>query len=214
MTSTPRPVPSTARTIRPCGDRAVLIETAGTAEALRLAAALGGFPAPGISEVVPGASTVLVRFDGPPPAPGALDDLLAAADAAAVAAIAPPEVVIAVTYDGEDLAEVARLSRLPVEQVIARHRAADYTVGFVGFAPGFAYLVGGDPALHVPRRAAPRPAVPAGSVALAAEYCGIYPRRSPGGWQLIGRTATPVWDIARRPPALLTPGTRVRFEQC
>jgi KipI family sensor histidine kinase inhibitor len=116
-----------------------------------------------------------------------------------------------VTYDGADLAEVARLSGLTTAQVIAAHTATPLRVGFGGFAPGFAYLVGGDPRLHVPRRAEPRTRVPAGSVGLAGEFSGVYPRESPGGWQLIGRTDAALWDVTRDKPALLTPGMWVQF---
>ena len=111
----------------------------------------------------------------------------------------------------QDLAEVAAISGLSQEDVVARHLRPEYQVAFCGFAPGFAYIVGGDPALRVPRRRNPRTAVPAGSVALADEFTGVYPRQMPGGWQLIGRTDAVLWDLDRDPPALLPPGTRVRF---
>ncbi len=91
------------------------------------------------------------------------------------------------------------------------HSGAGYTVRFCGFAPGFAYLDGLDPRLHVPRRDDPRTSIPAGSVAIAGEFAGVYPRASPGGWRLLGRTDASLWDVDRDPPALLTPGTRVRF---
>ncbi len=107
--------------------------------------------------------------------------------------------------------EIAQLTGLGVDEVIRRHQRAEYVVAFVGFAPGFGYLVGGDPALRVPRRSTPRTRVPAGSVALAGEFTGVYPREGPGGWQLIGRTEAVLWDLDRQPPALLAPGTRVRF---
>src|SRR5690606_38116373 len=106
------------------------------------------------------------------------------------------DVELAVIYDGPDLAEVAELTRLTPEQVVAAHTGTPWRVGFSGFAPGFAYLVGGDPRLQVPRRAEPRTQVPAGSVGLAGEFSGVYPRQSPGGWQLIGCTAPgqpPMW---------------------
>ncbi len=119
--------------------------------------------------------------------------------------------MIDVVYDGADLAEVAQRTELTTAQVIEAHTAHPWRVGFCGFAPGFAYLVGGDPRLTVPRRAEPRPAVPAGAVGLAGEFTGIYPRRSPGGWQLIGHTDAVLWDIDRPNPALLTPGMWVQF---
>src|SRR5690606_25340633 len=123
------------------------------------------------------------------------------------------EVSIPVRYDGEDLDEVARLLDVSVAEIINRHLAADWQVAFSGFAPGFGYAVGSDPLFDVPRRSSPRTRVPAGSVALAGHFTGVYPRESPGGWQLIGRTDAVMWDIRRDPPALLAPGTLVRFER-
>ena len=103
------------------------------------------------------------------------------------------------------------LTGLDVQSVIEAHTATAWRVGFCGFAPGFAYLIDGHPRLQVPRKREPRTRVPGGSVALAGEFSGIYPRESPGGWQLIGRTDAPVWDVNRPEPALLKPGMRVRF---
>jgi KipI family sensor histidine kinase inhibitor len=120
--------------------------------------------------------------------------------------------VLRVRYDGPDLAEAGRLTGLGADGLVEAHRAARWRVAFTGFAPGFGYLVGGDDRLRVPRRDRPRTRVPAGSVGLGGAYCGIYPRDSPGGWQLIGRTDTAVWDADRDPPALLVPGAYVRFE--
>jgi KipI family sensor histidine kinase inhibitor len=121
------------------------------------------------------------------------------------------DVVIDIVYDGPDLAEVAGHTGLTIPQVIDAHTATPWQVGFSGFAPGFAYLVDGDPRLRVPRRAEPRTSVPAGSVALAGEFSAIYPRRSPGGWQLIGRTDAVLWDLQRPDPALLMQGMWVQF---
>ena len=118
---------------------------------------------------------------------------------------------IGVRYDGPDLGEVARLSGLDEDEVIAAHVGTRWRVAFTGFAPGFGYLVGGDPRLAVPRRPTPRTSVPAGSVGLAGEFSGVYPRASPGGWQLIGRMDAVLWDLDRTPPALLRPGVQVRF---
>jgi KipI family sensor histidine kinase inhibitor len=120
-------------------------------------------------------------------------------------------VEIPVTYDGADLDDVADLTGLSPHDVIAAHTGTLWTVAFGGFAPGFFYLADGDPRLHVPRRPSPRTHVPAGSVGIAGGFSGVYPRESPGGWQLIGRTDQIMWDTARRPPALLAAGTRVRF---
>ena len=115
------------------------------------------------------------------------------------------------TYDGPDLHDVAARTGLTTAEVVAAHTALPWRVAFGGFAPGFAYLVGGDPRLVVPRRDHPRPTVPAGAVGLAGEFSGIYPRSSPGGWQLLGTTDVVLWDVDRDPPALLTPGTTVHF---
>ncbi|HYN67321.1 MAG TPA: carboxyltransferase domain-containing protein [Ornithinibacter sp.] len=121
------------------------------------------------------------------------------------------EVEIPVRYDGRDLDEVAALTGLSRAEVVAAHTGTPWRVAFGGFAPGFAYLVGGDARLRVPRRDRPRPFVPAGAVGLAGEFTGIYPRASPGGWQLVGTTDATLWDVSREPPALLGPGTTVRF---
>ncbi|MEY4401653.1 MAG: hypothetical protein RL072_1518 [Actinomycetota bacterium] len=120
-------------------------------------------------------------------------------------------VELPVRYDGADLTDVAETCSLSVERLIALHSNAEYEVSFCGFAPGFAYLVGLPRELHLPRRASPRTRVPAGSVAIAARYSAVYPRESPGGWHLLGTTTATLWDIAREQPALLQPGTRVRF---
>jgi KipI family sensor histidine kinase inhibitor len=122
-------------------------------------------------------------------------------------------VELEVRNDGVDLAEVARLTGLGPDEVVAAHTGQDWVVAFSGFAPGFGYLRGlsGDQPLTVPRRDQSRVRVPAGAVALAAGYTGVYPRSSPGGWQLIGSTQARLWDVERDPPALLRPGVRVRF---
>ncbi|MDA8369418.1 MAG: allophanate hydrolase subunit 1 [Nocardiopsaceae bacterium] len=197
--------------IRDCADSGVLVEVGDLDEALALQAALAEEPPPGVSEIVPAARTVLLRVR---PGEGSAE-----AVAAAVRRLRPhpgrrpsaDEVRIPVSYGGADLAEVARLTGLDERGVVAAHTTATWTVAFCGFAPGFGYLVGDDPRLHVPRRPEARVRVPAGAVALAGEFSGVYPRSSPGGWQLIGRTDTVVWDLDRDPPGLLRPGTRVRF---
>jgi KipI family sensor histidine kinase inhibitor len=117
-----------------------------------------------------------------------------------------------VRYDGADLGAVAAATGLAVDDVIARHTSASYTVAFCGFMPGFSYLVGVDARLQLPRRATPRTAVPGGAVAIASEFTAIYPSASPGGWHLLGITDAVLWDESREVPALLPPGTRVRFE--
>ena len=193
---------------RPAGDRALLLELPGTEAALRVAQRLGE-ACPELTDVVPGHRTVLAVWETEPRA-----DLAAlAAEELAVPGTAVPgtEVEIAVTYDGPDLAEVAALTGLSPEEVITRHAGAEYLVAFIGFAPGFAYLLGGDERLAVPRRAEPRERVPAGSVGIAGPYSGIYPRESPGGWQLLGHTDTVMFEPARDPPACLAPGDHVRL---
>jgi KipI family sensor histidine kinase inhibitor len=199
------------------GDQALLLEFDTTAEVLAWSDALRAADLLGVLDVVPASRTVLLKLAGPryrEPTrlrlsklridPVAVDDVTAPIDQRA-------DVQIDVVYDGADLDEVARLSGLTPADVVAAHTAAPMRVGFGGFAPGFAYLVGGDERLHVPRRAEPRTRVPAGSVALAGEFSGVYPRESPGGWQLIGHTDAPLWDVGRDQPALLTPGMWVQF---
>ncbi|MEU6810523.1 allophanate hydrolase subunit 1 [Streptomyces sp. NPDC046831] len=200
--------------VRPAGRRAVLVELpdaerAGAfhTELLRRRAA-GTLPP--VEEIVPGARTVLL--DGVAD-PEGLAHRLTEWDV-------PPRVTddggvvhIPVRYDGPDLADVAALWGIGTDEVAARHRSYTYRVAFCGFAPGFGYLTGLPAELHVPRRGTPRTRVPAGAVALAGPYSAVYPRATPGGWQLIGTMPdpTPLWDLTREQPALLTPGTRVRF---
>ena len=193
--------------VRPAGDRGALIDLPDSAAAVRLARALTGRP--DLVDVVPGHRTVLVTWAGV--RPHDLDALAASALAGGSAPESAQSVEIPVAYDGEDLEEVARLVGLSPEEVVARHVAARYTVAFIGFAPGFAYLLGGDERLEVPRLPRPRERVPAGSVAIAGPYSGVYPRESPGGWRLIGRTSLALFDPQRTAPALLTSGDRVRF---
>jgi KipI family sensor histidine kinase inhibitor len=114
-------------------------------------------------------------------------------------------------YDGEDLPEVAATLGMSRNEVVSVHSAAQYVVAFCGFMPGFSYLTGLDARLILPRRDTPRTRVPAGSVAIAAEFSAVYPRESPGGWHLLGRTDAAMWVDDRDPPALLPPGTRVKF---
>ena len=192
--------------IRPAGDRAVLLELADNAEAVRVATRVRAELA-GVEDVVPGHRTVLVTWAGAARA----DDVQAIASAGEVEAVAPRTHELSVAYDGPDLAEVAQLASLSPEEVVARHVAASYVVGFLGFAPGFAYLLGGDERLQVPRREEPRTRVPAGTVAVAGVYSGVYPRESPGGWRLVGSTETVLFDPTRNPPALFAAGDRVRF---
>jgi len=225
----------------PAGEAALLLELE-PAEVLPLAEAVRAQRHRGITDIVPAERTVLVRFD--PRVVGSVEigEWLDSVRPLASGSAAEPALELPVHYDGADLAEVARLTGLTPAGVIAAHTDQEWLVVFCGFVPGFGYLrpakeaagegqaggkstgaaggeseneAGGD-LLRVPRRAEPRVRVPAGAVALAAGYTGVYPRASPGGWHLIGRTTVPVWDAERDPPALLRPGTRVRFrdESC
>ena len=180
--------------------------------ALGLYAALLDRPLDGVTDLVPAARTVLVRFSPSVVSATSLARRLAGVAPAPVAAGPAELVTVPVHYDGADLAEVGRLTGLGVSGVIEAHAAARYVVAFSGFAPGFGYLTGLDPRLRLPRRGTPRVRVPAGAVGVAGEFTGVYPRSSPGGWHLLGRTSVPLWDPRRTPPALLRPGTRVRFE--
>ncbi len=196
--------------IRPAGTRALLVELGSLADVVALHAQLQSSPLPGQIDALAAAGTVLVRFAGRRETVAAVA-LLENLDFNHAELPDARTVTIDAVYDGEDLAEVARLTGLSEEAVVRAHTGTPWTAGFGGFAPGFAYLVGGDPALNVPRRSTPRKAVPAGSVALAGDYSAVYPRTSPGGWQLIGRTNAPLWDLSRQSPALIRPGDSVIF---
>ncbi|HEY3486070.1 MAG TPA: allophanate hydrolase subunit 1 [Ilumatobacteraceae bacterium] len=165
----------------------------------------------GVLDVVPAAATVLVRCaDGLAAARARLAvDTIDVSRALGTKAAAPVE--IPVVYDGADLTAVAAATGLDVESVVRLHAGAEYEVAFLGFAPGFAYLRGLPPALHLPRRATPRTRVDAGSVAIAAGWSAVYPTASPGGWHLLGRTEAVLWDAMRDPPSLFVPGAQVRF---
>jgi KipI family sensor histidine kinase inhibitor len=194
------------------GDEAVLLEfgSADEVEAAHrglLAAAL-----PGVAELVPAARTLLVGYDPAVTTPELIAAGARPAPEAAGAAVASGSVRIPVRYDGPDLEELSTLTGLTAAELVRRHVEPEYVVAFCGFAPGFAYLTGLDPVLRLPRRATPRTRVPAGSVAVADEFTGVYPAESPGGWHLLGRTDAVLWDLRHDPPALLAPGTRVRFE--
>lgn len=200
-------------TVRRCGEHAVLLEVdaADVPATYRTLRSLLEGTTWSALEVVPAAATVLVEgLQGP------LDELveeLTRRRGEATAAARPAVVEVPTVYDGEDLADVARLWDMSTDEVVATHQATEFTVAFCGFAPGFAYCTGLPERLHVPRRRRPRTRVPAGSVALAGEFTGVYPTESPGGWQLLGRTDLTLWDSAEESPATLVPGTRVRFAQ-
>jgi KipI family sensor histidine kinase inhibitor len=196
--------------VLPYGDRALLLEVADVAVG-GIRAALEESPLPGQVDLVAAARTVLVVLDRPPgdtdlarlrrltPVPAADDDAV--------------RMTLDIVFDGPDLADVARLTRHSADALVEALTTVEFTVAFSGFAPGFGYLTGLPPDLHVPRRDTPRTRVPPGSLGLAGPYAGIYPRASPGGWQLVGRTDAVLFDVDRDPPALLRPGTRVRFRR-
>ncbi len=195
----------------PSGSTSLLVEVDGIDEVLALYAALVEEDPAGVVDLVPAASSVLVVID---PVVTSLSALMTS-----VRSVTPRHddrgsgelVEIPVTYDGEDLGEVGSLFGWDVDEVVRQHSGQEWKVAFCGFAPGFGYLTSDSWTQDVPRRSSPRTKVPPGSVALAGEFCGVYPRESPGGWQLIGRTEVRVFDLARDPAALLSPGTRVRF---
>ncbi|AHK28158.1 Uncharacterized protein ybgJ [Rhodococcus opacus PD630] len=194
------------------GESAVLAEFEDLGTVLAHFRALDKSRPPGVVEVIPAARTILVRFDHGATSRDRVAKWVRTTESeATVAEDAPDEIRIDVRYDGPDLEDVAELTGLGVDGVVAAHTGTPWTVAFCGFAPGFGYLTGGAPELHVPRRSTPRTSVPAGTVALGGEFTGIYPRSSPGGWQLIGTTDEPIWDAERTPPALLRPGVVVRF---
>ncbi|WP_311212346.1 MULTISPECIES: 5-oxoprolinase/urea amidolyase family protein [unclassified Arthrobacter] len=216
MTSTPETQPhlhneSRVLSVRAVGERGVLAELAAPHDVLALTDLLNRNPFSGQREVVPAAETVLVTAESPtavlrikkglqhlsiPPYRHTSDKL----------------VEIETVYDGEDLEVVAELAGISPEAVVAAHTGQLWTVAFTGFVPGFGYMVGENDVLTVPRRDTPRTNVEAGSVALGGSYTGVYPRQSPGGWQIIGHTSCPMWDSERAEPALVSPGTSVRYK--
>jgi KipI family sensor histidine kinase inhibitor len=198
--------------VRPYGDRALLVGVTDLAAVAAVRSALEREPLPGQVDLVPAARTVLVLLDRPPTDADSARlrrlPVTAAAESGAGASVELP-----VVFDGPDLADVAELTGRPVPRLIEELTGVELTVAFGGFAPGFGYLTGLPEHLHVPRRSTPRTRVPAGSVGLAGPFAGAYPRASPGGWQLVGRTDAVLFDVRRDPPALLRPGTRVRLRE-
>ena len=196
-----------------CGADAVLVELDSLVEVAAARALLS--PLPDVVDLVPAARTVLVSFRPGSPSLGSVGPLLAAADLSSAPALAGRSVVLPVVYDGPDLDLVASTAGVSADEAVALHSGAEYTVAFTGFAPGFGYLTGLPAELRQPRLETPRTRVPAGSVGVAGEFTGVYPRSSPGGWRLLGRLAPgadPLFDARRTPAALLTPGDTVRFE--
>ncbi|MGH6654712.1 MAG: 5-oxoprolinase subunit B family protein [Actinocrinis sp.] len=205
--------------ILPYGHHAMLVECADLAEVAALHAELLRRRAEGtlppVHDIVPAERTVLIDGLADQVAisalVAALPTWLPAPDASSAADGSQPVVEIAVRYDAPDLAEVAAAWGVSAPEVASIHSGCEYRVAFCGFTPGFAYLTGLPERYHLPRRATPRASVPPGSVAVAGPYTGVYPRESPGGWHLIGTTDADLWDLDRAEPALLTPGTSVRF---
>ena len=196
--------------VLPYGDRALLVEVDDLPTVAAVRAALERSPLPGQRDLVPAARTVLVVLDRQPTDLD-VETLRRAPIASQAGNTAGATVELPVVFDGEDLAEAAELGGRSVPALVETLTSVEFTVAFGGFAPGFGYLTGLPDDLHLPRRATPRTRVPAGSVALAGPFAGVYPQASPGGWQLVGRTDAVLFDVDRDPPALLVPGTPVRF---
>jgi KipI family sensor histidine kinase inhibitor len=197
--------------VLPSGSTALLVELDDLDAVLALYAALAEQPPDGVVDIVPAARTVLLVTDPSVASLSAVTDAVRRTTPRPDARTGGDVVELPVHYDGEDLEDVARLLDLTPDELVRRHTGTEWTVAFGGFAPGFGYLTQPGGQWDVPRRATPRTRVPAGSVALAGEFSGVYPRESPGGWQLIGRTDVAVFDLDRDPPALLRPGVAVRF---
>lgn len=202
------------RSIRVVGDSAVIVDCADLAEVVDLHRALAAAPLGGVVDIVPAARTVLVTIDRSVVSVARVQTWIETLDLVPRDTVDSLEAVtIDVVYDGEDLADVAELLGLTRRDVVDIHTSSAWHVAFTGFAPGFGYLVTDHDRLAVPRRSEPRTRVPAGSVALAGEFSGVYPRSSPGGWRLIGTTTQVLWDARGDPPALLAPGRAVRFRE-
>lgn len=208
---------SEPRRVHRAGRSALLVDCRDIDDVLALHSELSSNPLPEQLELVPAATTLLVRFRSPLAADTArgFSRDLSARSGTDTDTGSSHEVRIPIRYDGEDLGDVAARLGISTDEVIARHSGEAWTAAFSGFSPGFAYLVradSGDPMnLSVPRRDSPRTRVPAGSVALAGDFSAVYPSASPGGWQLIGSTDARVWDLGQEVPALIIPGTVVRF---
>ena len=200
--------------IRPVGDRALLVEVDALTDALAWHRALTATPLPGQIEAVAAARTVLVRFATDTAAEAARTSLSALAPSAQEDGTAQRH-TLDVVYDGEDLDSTARILGLSADALIDQHTRTEWTAAFGGFAPGFAYCApaSGETLWDVPRLDEPRTAVPPGSVGLAGGFSAVYPRRSPGGWRLIGRTDALLWSTDRTPPALLTPGDLITYRR-
>ncbi|MGH8372462.1 MAG: 5-oxoprolinase subunit B family protein [Gammaproteobacteria bacterium] len=198
--------------IRLVGDSALLVELADFKTAQALRHELGESSRPGILEMVPGYTSLLIEIDPLTLDAAELADSIKQSATGSLFLPAPAEHEIRVHYDGPDLRSVAEQTGLTVAEVIRRHTDVVYTVAFLGFAPGFPYLVGLDPVLQLPRLKTPRARVPAGAVGIADQFTGIYPQATPGGWQLLGHTDTRLFDPGWPQPARLSPGDRITLE--
>lgn len=196
-----------------CADSGLLVELDDLQAVQAMYAAIVDDLPDGVTDLVPAARTLLLRLDPNRADTADVERFVRATKPGQQGQRDGGLVRVPVVYDGTDLAEVAELTGLTEREVVRAHTETPWTVAFGGFAPGFGYLAGGSPELQVPRRAESRTQVPAGAVGLAGAFSGIYPRQSPGGWQLIGRTELEIWCVDRTPPALLRPGVRVRFEE-
>ncbi|MGV9633101.1 5-oxoprolinase subunit B family protein [Nocardia rhamnosiphila] len=199
----------------PAGEHAILVEFDEAAELRSFTHHLRADPPPEISDIVPTEHTVMLYGD-PATAAADLREIALRSLRTSSAHTAPdhllgPLITIGVHYDGADLDEAAAICGISPTELMHAHTSATWTCSFIGFAPGFGYLTSPDNTFDIPRRAQSRPHVPAGAVALAGKYSAVYPRTSPGGWQLIGTTDTSLWDLDADPPSLLSAGTRVRF---
>jgi KipI family sensor histidine kinase inhibitor len=197
--------------VLPCGSAALLLELGSLHEVLGFYAALRDDLPGGVLELVPAARTLLLHLDPAVTDPKTVERAVRGVTPRYDDRSSGELLEIPVVYDGEDLEEVGSLTGWGADGVVERHTAAEWTVAFGGFAPGFGYMVDPGGKWDVPRRSTPRTKVPRGAVALAGEFAGVYPKESPGGWQLIGSTDLAMFDLDREPAALLTPGTRVRF---
>lgn len=197
--------------VLPLSDRAILVEYANQDAVLAHYAGLRQAQLAGVLELVPAARTLMLRFDPTLISARQLAARVRATAAAEQTTAEAREVVIDVSYTGDDLDEVAGILGISTQELVRRHSETPWRGAFAGFAPGFVYFISDDPLFQVPRRTSPRTRIPAGALALADNFSGIYPRESPGGWQLIGRTAARMWDLTRTPPALVQPGQTVRF---
>ncbi|WP_037320423.1 5-oxoprolinase subunit PxpB [Amycolatopsis orientalis] len=196
---------------RAYGEHAALLDCDSLPQMSAAHATIAATRPDGVAELVPGAHSLLVVETPGSGALAAVRELLSGADLEHPPGGEPREITLDVTYDGEDLELVAEDAGVSTEDVVRLHTDAVYTVAFTGFAPGFGYLTGLPEPLRQPRLPTPRTRVPPGSVGIAGEFTGVYPRVSPGGWRLIGHTRAVLFDPRADPPALLAPGDRVRF---